>query len=66
MPSAGDDEDVRRVPRRRLCVCTRIHQNNADRPVDLVKVCPAVREKAAFHISNVSLSQGCGGVFMHA
>eukprot|EP00752_Nemacystus_decipiens_P005803 g5249.t1 len=24
--------------RRRLCVCTRIHQNNADRPVDLVKV----------------------------
>ncbi|CAN0322025.1 unnamed protein product, partial [Ectocarpus sp. 12 AP-2014] len=24
--------------RRRLCVCTRVHQNNADRPVDLVKV----------------------------
>eukprot|EP00903_Cladosiphon_okamuranus_P014942 g13833.t1 len=24
--------------RRRLCVCTRIHQNNADRPVDLAKV----------------------------
>ncbi|CAM9149087.1 unnamed protein product [Hapterophycus canaliculatus] len=31
-------EEHKQRRRRRLCVCTRIHQNNADRPVDLGKV----------------------------
>lgn len=34
MSSAADKS----CGRRRLCVCSRVHQNNADRPVDLVKV----------------------------
>lgn len=36
--TGGQDSDEKNRRRRRLCVCTRIHQNNADRPVDLVKV----------------------------
>ena len=36
-PAASEDIDGKRR-RRRICVCTRVHQNNANRPVDMAKV----------------------------